>query len=569
MKIKRKKCATGTSIKGLVQNPSEVLAQNNLNLDKAMAEAQTSPFSQFMSYMIAASSTIGQEFTQNVLPLIKKMAFGGKVEQVPVEVEGEEVAQTPDGSVMEFNGPSHEEGGIPTSLPEETKIYSKRIKKFGNTMAERAKKRAKKEARLESKLAKNPGDILIAQTLDRIKAINKKAEEQDLALQEAFNNLFNPQEQTAAYSTSSKGLKKYFGGTNSLGVLKPEDEDYTGMYLNKSLIAQHNDPYNILNVVNPVSTLSTYNRTIIPDREDIGTEIVGIGTFPTTSFDYSNNQNYNMVEENLTSKNTSGLQPTSTMNTKPNIVQPTQYSSLKKFTGRPAEGGSFKYTPGMTYGDVVGLTGQAISTIAPYMNTLKNRASDRLNENFMQGVGDEALKTYEDAVVSLKQNRDKALQDLELMRNTMAQRARNSARGINTSRALDLFSQQELNKKQNEINMAYANQLMEVMMGKAGMQLQTDQLQRDGAQTADTMNRQDQDAFNQNLGRDKANIGFGLQNMGKSMNQIYANKDLQNKIAKLKAQGVSNEDIKALIELELLALKKMEGLAQPAAEQPK
>jgi len=486
MKIKRKKCATGTSIKGLVQNPSEVLAQNNLNLDKAMAEAQTSPFSQFMSYMIAASSTIGQEFTQNVLPLIKKMAFGGKVEQVPVEVEGEEVAQTPDGSVMEFNGPSHEEGGIPTSLPEETKIYSKRIKKFGNTMAERAKKRAKKEARLESKLAKNPGDILIAQTLDRIKAINKKAEEQDLALQEAFNNLFNPQEQTAAYSTSSKGLKKYFGGTNSLGVLKPEDEDYTGMYLNKSLIAQ-----------------------------------------------------------------------------------PTQYSSLEEFTGRPAEGGSFKYTPGMTYGDVVGLTGQAISTIAPYMNTLKNRASDRLNENFMQGVGDEALKTYEDAVVSLKQNRDKALQDLELMRNTMAQRARNSARGINTSRALDLFSQQELNKKQNEINMAYANQLMEVMMGKAGMQLQTDQLQRDGAQTADTMNRQDQDAFNQNLGRDKANIGFGLQNMGKSMNQIYANKDLQNKIAKLKAQGVSNEDIKALIELELLALKKMEGLAQPAAEQPK
>jgi hypothetical protein len=509
MKIKRKKCATGTSIKGLVQNPSEVLAQNNLNLDKAMAEAQTSPFSQFMSYMIAASPIIGQEFTQNVLPLIKKMAFGGKVEQVPVEVEGEEVAQTPDGSVMEFNGPSHEEGGIPTSLPEETKIYSKRIKKFGNTMAERAKKRAKKEARLESKLAKNPGDILIAQTLDRIKAINKKAEEQDLALQEAFNNLFNPQEQTAAYSTSSKGLKKYFGGTNSLGVLKPEDEDYTGMYY------------------------------------------------------------YDMVEENLTSKNTSGLQPTSTINTKPNIVQPTQYSSLEEFTGRPAEGGSFKYTPGMTFGDVVGLTGQAISTIAPYMNTLKNRASDRLHENFMQGVGDEALKTYEDAVVSLKQNRDKALQDLELMRNTMAQRARNSARGINTSRALDLFSQQELNKKQNEINMAYANQLMEVMMGKAGMQLQTDQLQRDGAQTADIMNRQDQDAFNQNLGRDKANIGFGLQNMGKSMNQIYANKDLQNKIAKLKAQGVSNEDIKALIELELLALKKMEGLAQPAAEQPK
>ena len=546
MKIKRKKCATGTSIKGLVQNPTEALVQNNLNLDKAMAEAQTSPFSQFMAYMIAASPIIGQEYTETILPLMKKMAMGGKVEQVPVEVEGEEVAQTPDGSVMEFNGPSHEEGGIPANLPEETKIYSKRIKKFGSTMAERAKKRAKKEASMEAKLAKNPGDLLIAQTLDRIKAINKKAEEQDLALQEAFNNLFNPQEQTAAYGTGSKGLKKYSRGTNSLGVLKPEDEDeeedYTGMYLNKSLIAQRNDPYNILNVVNPVSTPASYNRTIIPDIEDTGIEIVGAKTSSPVTFEKTDNLD-SMGSNSLSEEGLSKISKIS----KPKI----------------------NYTPGMTYGDVVGLTGQAISTIAPYMNTLKNRETDRIHTNYMEGVGEEALKTYEDSVVALKQNRDKSLQDLELIRNTMAQRARNSARGINTSRALDLFSQQELNKKQNEINMSYANQLMEVMMGKAGMQMQTDQLQRGGAMQADDLNRRDQDIFNQNLGRDKANIGFGLQNIGKSMNQIYANKELQNKIAKLKAQGVSNEDIKALIELELLALKKIEGLSQPAAEQPK
>ncbi len=541
MKIKRKKCATGTSIKGLVQNPTEVLVQNNLNLDKAMAEAQTSPFSQFMAYMIAASPIIGQEYAETIAPMLKKkkMAMGGEVEQVPVEVEGEEVAQTPDGSVMEFQGPAHEDGGIPANLPEETKIYSKRIKKFGNTMAERAKKRAKKEASIEAKLAKNPGDLLIAQTLDRIKAINKKAEEQDLALQEAFNNLFNPQEQTAAYGTGSKGLKKYFGGTNSLGVLKPEDEDedYTGMYLNKSLITQTNDPYNILNVVNPVSTSASYNRTIIPDIEDTGIEIVGAKTSSPVTFEKTDNLD-SMGSNSLSEEGLSKI-------SKPKI----------------------NYTPGMTYGDVVGLTGQAISTIAPYMNTLKNRETDRIHTNYMEGVGEEALKTYEDSVVALKQNRDKSLQDLELIRNTMAQRARNSARGINTSRALDLFSQQELNKKQNEINMSYANQLMEVMMGKAGMQLQTDQLQRDGAMQADDLNRRDQDIFNQNLGRDKANIGFGLQNIGKSMNQIYANKDLERQINVWKAQGKTNEEIQSLIDLFLL--QKTEGLVQPTAEQPK
>ena len=207
-------------------------------------------------------------------------------------------------------------------------------------MAKRAKERAKKEASREAKLAKNPGDLLIAQTLDRIKAINKKAEEQDLALQEAFNNLFNPQKQTAAYGTGSKGLKKYSGGTNSLGVLKPEDEDEdeddTGMYLNKSLITQTNDPYNILNVVNPVSIPASYNRTIIPDIEGAGTEIVGAKTSSPVTFEKTDNLD-SMGSNSLSEKGLSKI-------SKPKI----------------------NYTPGMTYGDVVGLTGQAISTSSIY-----------------------------------------------------------------------------------------------------------------------------------------------------------------------------------------------------------
>lgn len=447
MKIKRKKYAIGTSIKGLVKDPTEALVQNNINLDKAMYEAMSSPLSQALGYAAALSPIVGQIYTEDILPKIKQYGLGGVVEeQVPVEVEGEEVAKTPDGEVMEFNGPAHKQGGIKTALPEQTKIFSKRIKKFGNSMAQRAKKREQKVASLEKKLQKNPTDILLLQTLERIKANNKILEEKDLALQEAFNNMLKTETpQEAAYGTGKKGLRKYFGGTDGNGVI----------------------PY---------------------------------GTF------------------NLP----------------------------------------------FTIGDVVGMVGQGISTFAPYMNTLKNRSTDRVHKNFMQGVGDEALKTYEDAVVSLKQNRDKALQDLELMRNTMAKRARNSARGINTSRALELFSQQELNKKQNEINMAYANQVMEVMLGKAGMQLQTDQMQRAGAQTADMMNRRDQDIFNQNLGRDKANIGYGLQNIGKSLNEIYGNKDLARQIEIWKKQGKTAEQIQSLIDLYLI--QNNSGVVQPTAE---
>ncbi|HRT03519.1 MAG TPA: hypothetical protein P5513_06225, partial [Candidatus Diapherotrites archaeon] len=211
MKIKRKKCATGTSIKGLVKNPTEALVQNNINLDKATYEAMSSPLSQALGYAAALSPIVGQIYTEDILPMIKKYNFGGTVEeQIPVEVEGEEVAKTPNGEVMEFNGPDHEQGGIEISLPEQTKIFSKRIKKFGNSMAQRAKEREQKVKSLEKKLQKNPTDILLLQTLERIKANNKILEEKDLALQEAFNNMLKTEtSQEVAYGTGKKGLRKY------------------------------------------------------------------------------------------------------------------------------------------------------------------------------------------------------------------------------------------------------------------------------------------------------------------------------------------------------------------------
>ena len=51
--------------------------------------------------------------------------YGGKV---PVEVEGGEVAETPSGQLLDFKGPSHKEGGINTSLPPGTDIFSETIK---------------------------------------------------------------------------------------------------------------------------------------------------------------------------------------------------------------------------------------------------------------------------------------------------------------------------------------------------------------------------------------------------------------------------------------------------------
>lgn len=124
-------------------------------------------------------------------------AMGG---DVPVEVEGGEMAETPQGQQMEFQGPSHEQGGIPTSLPQGTNIFSDRLALDGKTMADRKAARERAEKRLERISKKNPTDKLTQNTLNRTKDINSQEESKDMLLQQLANHLMtapskqNPQD---------------------------------------------------------------------------------------------------------------------------------------------------------------------------------------------------------------------------------------------------------------------------------------------------------------------------------------------------------------------------------------
>ncbi len=110
-------------------------------------------------------------------------AGGGKV---PVEVEGEETGILPNGQMVEFNGPSHENGGIDVDLPGGTDIFSKRIKKHGDSMAKRSKIRKRKELNLEKLLENDGSDIIVKNSLARVKANNAKEEAEDMAIQETL-----------------------------------------------------------------------------------------------------------------------------------------------------------------------------------------------------------------------------------------------------------------------------------------------------------------------------------------------------------------------------------------------
>ena len=129
--------------------------------------------------------------------------MGGQVpNQVPVEVEGEEMYEMPNGQVGEFQGPSHEQGGIipvvngKKGLPEGTKVYSDRLKgENGKSMAERKEIRERNIKKLEKLLGKNPSDKLLKDTLKRQQTTAASEEQGDMAMQEQANQQQQMQEQ--------------------------------------------------------------------------------------------------------------------------------------------------------------------------------------------------------------------------------------------------------------------------------------------------------------------------------------------------------------------------------------
>lgn len=116
----------------------------------------------------------------------QQYAMGGKV---PIEVEGGEVMEHPNGNLHEVDGPSHEEGGVDVDVPHGTKIYSDRLSIDGKTMQERKVKRERNLAKLE-KLTKDNTSVPLKNTLMRTKQISDLEDKQDMQLQEMVKNVY-------------------------------------------------------------------------------------------------------------------------------------------------------------------------------------------------------------------------------------------------------------------------------------------------------------------------------------------------------------------------------------------
>lgn len=216
------------------------------------------------------------------------MAMGG---QVPVEVEGGEQFEMPNGQQGQFQGPSHAQGGIDTKLPQGTKVYSDRLKgENGKTMAERKEIRERNVAKLSRLISKNPHDKLLKETLKRQQEVADSEEQGDMALQEQANQQQQMQEQammqeqmmgqmmqnpemmmalggyvqklnngTPPYGISPLSVKQAYSVTDPNKTLNvPYNEQFIGMYdgkpLNQEMFPLDNNIPKVLPIATNTST---------------------------------------------------------------------------------------------------------------------------------------------------------------------------------------------------------------------------------------------------------------------------------------------------------------------------
>lgn len=453
MKKKRRKYKYGTKLN--IETPEFALAQNDINVAKALDEG-SSPLVNIMSAigglgMQYAGSNISGGEIDILKGLLTKMAYGGKVGNSPVEVEGEEVAESPNGDVVKFKGKKHEQGGIDVNLPNGTKVFSDRIKIKGETLAERKKKREKTLANINKQLSKG-FDPLLEKTKKKIETNNTKAEEFDLQLQGLANQL-----------NGTSGKLAYGTGPDPLLL------DSSLFDLIESSTPQYLD--------NPQLKMYT-------------PEIKRPGKVKDKGFDPI-----------------------------PLLIGLEGVKDDLLKVGSQAIGNMTEKSPNLTGGDMLGIGASLAQSILPLRNTLKERASNTLNENYFRDFGENSLKEIDNLEGSVKSIFESQIGKLDQSKRTQKAQNSLSARGVNTRRALDLASEQQYQGSYNQAIEQLYSQLMGVAQNKSNLLSKIDEMKMRGQEKADIANRQDKAAFYTQRGQDLISLTEGLQSVAGNLNQ--------------------------------------------------
>ena len=448
----------GSSLPNTIENPNTALADNQTRLARAELKSNngltksldilgalgmklgTSMMSQGISNGEGADGKGVAGFLNknsdmfntllNGLAGASSFAKGGKINQRDVEVEGGEMFETPEGQVGQFNGPNHENGGIPLKVkkrgvvkddevPDGTFIYSDRTKIGNKTIADRKKQRDNKEKKLE-KILGDSSDMILKNTLGRVRELNLEQDALDRFIQESTKNI----RETKKFRKGGKIIEELIN-------LNPTNKKITDI------------------------TLPKYDWFAESNSLDLSGE-------DNNKLDFLN----------------------------------------------------------ATLGDVTGMLGNLYQGYKPLENTLAQRAGDTPNINPYENYGKEALTTLQNSKQNLAGIFDEQEKDLQLARNTSIMRNRNSARGINTQRALDIATDTGFNSAENDLLAKELQAIMGIEGNIANTQLDISGKKASGEQYRDVSDRQDRDAFYSNLAKDYVGVGEAVSRTGKALNQI-------------------------------------------------
>jgi len=178
---------------------------------------------------------------------------------------------------------------------------------------------------------------------------------------------------------------------------------------------------------------------------------------------------------------------------------------------------------GATFGDMLGMAGNFYQA-DKIMKTIKeNRAGDTPNINAFKDYGKKGLETLDKTKQYVNQVRDEKLKDLELSRTGSIKRNSNSARSVNTVRALNLATDAGVNNTKEETFNSFAEQMMSILGQQAGMENQKDQVVMGGEDVRDDRDRQDRDNYFSQLITGYKNKGQVMSETGRNLNQIKSN----------------------------------------------
>lgn len=528
--------------------------------------------------------------------------------EVPIEAEHGEIVQEPTGEMYELDGATHEEGGIPLEVPGGTEIFSDRlIGADGNTMAQRKKNRENRLAKIQKELNKFPDDASLKKTLRRVQKQNAFEEQLDMQLMQQAQQakmlaqqeaqLAQQQQQAQAQGGEMgqegspeemglmQGLEQGFdpsmmqgGGEMPVEGEVPQDVSQEGMYeevpqeefavggrvsrpgnipglpayLLKDLpgmIEQARGNTPLVDTGNPDDVVYT--------AED---EAKGEKTIPEVVITKKNKKftpvyvgksQLSLTGQNnlMNSINANSLATGPKENITPVAPLPGNQNTNSNSTNTSGNSEfNFEHPfKGMTLGDAIGMYANHKAPQELMKNTIDQYRYTPEEINHFKNYGREALKTLRGQAGLIDTQHDLASQNLQLSRNAMNNLNNNSARGINTLRALNMASNAQTDAQQRELDMARASQMLSLGSQIAQQQNAIDQMVMKGDEERANRNLQNQDNYFTNMAKNISTKYQSLAKNAEALNEIKKRNAQEKLIGRLynDFKGNMNGDIQA------------------------